>query len=682
MQSSNIAIFEDALQKVENKYQLDVIINKLLEMIEYGKIPNHFPSSLQELFRDKIEAFVFSQGDIVDRLYLSLYVVFKDALISERFLSIETLAQKHLFAPDMGDHENLLLIELATLAKILGGKADEGLAFYIQKIVVLDIHHLESQKNAQFILEAFKYFKIPFEFLKENLLLVLQRDFSKLTYKQKRSVFNWQLHVFWNVEHYFNHRGWLELAVIWKDIFYQELQILDSQSMDFALYVHFFIYHLCGNNFASQEEWKQFNTQITLHAMKFYEKFAQNFHLPKAKATQSGVIGILRDRLVENSPYKVEISFLESLMQDREFSQKYRIKLYVMSLLEKSDNQANVLKSYEDLGIEVIDIGMEHNHAGYYNSHLAKALSLRQRIQEDEVEFLISPNNGYGISDFLLATRTSLKQIFWSHGNFVYDMPMIDLKITHICGNQAQISHQDFLFNGIPTRMQDRFYHPKIDAKILQNVRSLYPQDAYILGNIGRLVKIDDQEYLACIIEILKEHPNTIFLACGAGNQEEIKAKIKAIDEAMLSRFFFPGYVDSAIYGYVIDLWLDSFPMQQGESRIEFSAKGRPSLVLSKEEKEARRERLKLWFDAHQESILSIISEHGMHLERMLEFLCDDVFVAFDTKDYLAKASNLITMSPQQLKEYMFLQHLMKQVYDLIRETKGRMLFLASLQSL
>lgn len=682
MQENNFSILEALLDSAENKYQLDIAMNCLLEMIETNKISQDIPKKIQQIFRDKIFNLVVLNGEVVNKLYLALYVIYKDiADKDERFAKIESIAQNAMFQQDMSDNENLMLLELAVLAKILGGRAKEALDFYIQKIVLIDIHSLESQKSAEFILQAFKYFDIPFETLKANLLLIFE-NFQKLNYKQKRSFFNWQLHVFWNVPHYFNHKGWLDFYDKWKEVFYQELEVLDTSSMDFALYVHFFIYHMCGNNFSSQKDWQKFNKEITLVATNAYKDFAKNFTLPIAQKQNSGVIGILRDRLVENSPYKVEFSFLKTLMENKDFKDKYKIKLYVMSFLEKSDNDPRIMKSYQDLGIEVLDIGEEYNKAGYYNSHLAKALALRENILRDNVEFLISPNNGYGISDFLLATRSCLKQFFWSHGNFVYDGDFLDLKITHICGNQKRITHQGFNFYGIPVKMDTNFYNPDIDSKLLEKTRALYPSDVKIFGNIGRLVKIDDETYLKTIITILKNNDNAVFLACGAGNVDEIKAKISKIDSQMLHRFYFTGFVDSAVYGHIIDIWLDSFPMEQGESRIEFSAKDRPSLVLSKETREQRETRLESWFEMHKEYILPIATKYQVTQQEIFNFLCKaHQFVAFNIDEYILKAQEILMLSSEELKLAMLKQRIIKETNDLIREKLGKDFFLEILGS-
>ena len=360
-----------------------------------------------------------------------------------------------------------------------------------------------------------------------------------------------------------------------------------AQWLDLALYLQFFIYHICGNSFSKQEQWQEFNTEISQYATPIYTEFAAKFlpHLPgldSASHSSKGrkVIGILRDRFVENSPFKVEYSLIKNLLANAEFKQHYEIRIYCMSLVEKSENNPEAIAKFAALGVETIDIGLGFNKAGFYNSHLQKALALREIMLKDEVAMLISPNNGYGISDFLLASRCARVQVFWTHGNFVYDISGIDARLTHICNNQKHIIHNGFSFCGIPVQMDRSFYNPNVPQELVANARVCYvdssaKQPVYLFGVIGRLVKIDSLAYLRSICAILEQNPHWSFLACGLGNEGEIKQKISQINPQLLPRFFFSGYVDSAVYGHILDFWADSFPMEQGESRIEYVAKGR-----------------------------------------------------------------------------------------------------------
>lgn len=596
---------QEALEKCQYKSDLDVFLKSLLSYeiqdfeLMYQKDEESY-LSLATILREKIFDLVLQNGDVGESFYLISYLIFAPIQTTqedERFKSFIQTAQEYFLQEGLGEIENLMLLELEVLSLILCGRAKGAIKKYIQGISHLQIHSSLVGKAAEFIREAFPKMGIKMEDFLDAVREILKREYYlSLPLMRARSILNWQLHCFWNVASFFNHRSWLELYPLWKELFYFYLKSPQEEHLDHALYMQFFIYHMCGNSYSSQDEWRIFCQEIDRVACKRYEEFGSVYGLKQASWNQKDkkVIGILRDRIVENSPYKVEYSFLKQLLSNEDFKKQYTIKIYLMSLLEKSENSESAIASYEKLGIEIVDVGKECNLKGFYNSHLQKALMLHEAMQKDSIDVLISPNNGYGISDFLLSVRSAPKQIFWSHGNFVYDIPHLDQKITHICGNSVWVMHEGYDFVGIPVVMDREFYDPYVPQEVIARYRSQYPKDKRILGTIGRLTKIDSLPYLQMVVDLMEEFPDTIYLACGSGNIEEIQNKLRQIlndkYEGFMSRFYFCGYVNSAIYGHMIDFWLDSFPMEQGESRIEYVAKGNLSLVLAKNPQAVQKE--------------------------------------------------------------------------------------------
>ncbi|KAA8710089.1 glycosyltransferase family 4 protein [Helicobacter canis] len=617
-------LIENAHTKQELRALLLSIVSYLLKTQLLGRAD--IVSSLSiyerlfESFRTKILG-IFERGDILDCAFLYLAFIAPSTLeTDERFDPFIESVQK-LLETQPSQEEYIMLIELGAIARVLANpssqnlsffntntdkydKVDEksldGVMFFLSRIMCASIDGLSAGRCGEFLLELFSIRDVGFAYVKP----AVERAYIRAHYFAQapllvRNVCNWQLHILWNAKNLFNNREWLRLYPVWREQFYtalervaQALRDIDGSAMppalaqwlDLALYLQFFIYHICGNSFSKQEQWQEFNTEISQYATPIYAEFAAKFlpHLPKPSLSTNKrkIIGILRDRIVENSPFKVEYSLIKNLLASPEFTQHYEIKIYCMSLIEKSENNPQAIAKLAQLGIETIDIGLGFNKAGFYNSHLQKALALREIMLKDEVAMLISPNNGYGISDFLLASRCARVQAFWTHGNFAYDISGIDARLTHICNNQKHITHSGFSFYGIPVQMDRSFYNPKVPQEIITNARACYvdssaKQPVYLFGVIGRLVKIDSLAYLRSICAILEQNPHWSFLACGLGNEGEIKQKISQINPQLLPRFFFSGYVDSSVYGHILDFWADSFPMEQGESRIEYVAKGR-----------------------------------------------------------------------------------------------------------
>jgi len=228
----------------------------------------------------------------------------------------------------------------------------------------------------------------------------------------------------------------------------------------------------------------------------------------------------------------------------------------------------------EEIGIPYINPVSNFVEEGYYNDHYQKALKLRETLINDDIDIIIM-GGVFPILDFLYLNRTAPMQIYYSHGNCAFDIEGIDKRISHF----AQ-ECEEFEWNIVNVILEQRFLigtdgEKEVGNIIKQDYLRRYGENTIILGTIGRLVKIDNDEYIKTVSEIMKQNPNTIYLACGDGNQVTIKEKLKKynIDE---DRFLFLGQVKSHIYGWVIDVWPDSFPLGQGQSKDEFIAKNRP----------------------------------------------------------------------------------------------------------
>lgn len=586
--------------------------------------------------------------------------------IDMRFEVFVKLAQESLFMQGNGDVENILFIELYIIAKALMNMRDfnQLIYEYITLIILVDINIPASLVHTQFIVESFENLAIDMPLLL-SALKTQQEKHTYFTYPPlvRRSILNWQLHCFWNVSYFFNHHLWLELYPLWREIFYTILKKESIESIDEAMYLQFFMYHLCGNNFHHQEQWRRFCDEVDKVGAQYYESFAKKqgiygFSQNAAPSSLNGkkCIAFLRDRIVANSPYKVEYSLLCNLYNNEAFRREYEIKIYTMKLLEKSADDECIIQSYKNIGVSVVDVVSPFNTKGFYNSHLQKALALKEAFSRDNVSILISPNNGYGISDFLLASRSAPLQIYYSHGNFVYDLPCIDARMTHICQNKRRIIHEGFEFYGVPVKMQERFYNPPLTLESKQQIDSIrlkFPKDVVILGSIGRLMKLQSLEYWQCVVAIMQVYPKSIYLACGGGNSSLISECImecftdKIQGEKFLERIHFTGYIDSTLYGHIIDIWLDSFPLEQGESRIEYVAKGGLSLMMSKQSKEERTQHLEKWIAQwaaipHSNGIPKSQRECEEAHTCLVESFSH--FVAFSKEDYIQKGSALLEL--------------------------------------
>jgi len=460
--------------------------------------------------------------------------------------------------------EKILIIRVLFILESILNLEEAKKYFIIRSMSVrLDI---EAKEYIEVFKKFISYLSLEFTFL------VLQnrlKELHNLNSEELRSFFNWTLHVIWNIKEYYNHNNFRK--------WYKDLQnlldnLMKQDRISDVMYVEFFTYHIMGNGFQKIDEWRDFNKNITKRTENFYKKYVST--LPKSNPTKKNKkrIAFIKDRIVFNSPFQVEYSLFKSLLNQKEFTDKYELAVYSFNQFEKSDDDEKCINMLENLGIPVINPVLEFKKDGWYNDHFKKALKLRETLLHDDIDIIIA-GGVFPILDFIYLSRTAPLQIYYSHGNCAFDIEGIDKRVSHF-----EQECREFEWNIINVPMAKEFLigsegEKEVGEIIKNHYKEKYGEDIVILGTIGRLIKIDSDEYLQTISEIMKQNPNTIYLACGSGNEETIKEKLKRynIDE---ERFLFLGQVNPHIYGWVIDVWPDSFPLRGGVAKGEYKAKG------------------------------------------------------------------------------------------------------------
>ncbi|MFA5216565.1 hypothetical protein [Sulfuricurvum sp.] len=630
---------------------------KLLFYIDSASTENEFSLSIdtalnlaenlnqercEELFlaiRGQLIIFIIEKGILPPFTLFQLFPIFSKYITSvagdTRIENHLTLLKKHLSGIERSSYEYFLFVALIFILEIFNTEFEKGFNNYLNYIIKSNI--FEAYKYP----EAYEQFKsilghcgVSAEDMTEYVRQILMPDsFFQNDSEAQSSILLWIMTVIYTEPRYVASPAFFKLEKPLANIM---LQTLESDMLAMAMQIYNVAHHILGNLFQTQKEMALFNEQFTKPISLYYIQFSGS--LPKSISEQKNKkkIAIIRDRLVNNSPHMVEYSLVKMLMEESEFTDRYDLYIYSVGYIEKELDNEKIISAYQQLGVTVKVIPNEWYAKGYYYNHLEKAMLIRNDIIQEGIDIMIGTVSNNNIIDFLFATRSAVHQIYWSHGNFEYDLPNIDYKITHyVVPKEKSLEYHSFLIS-----QAKEFYNPVIDPDSVKKERALYPADALVLGTIGRLVKMNSDDYLETIADIMHKNVHTIYLACGSGDSDTLKQKVKIL--GLEDRFYFPGFVDPHLYGHIIDLYLDTFPLPSGESLAEYAGKGKPYVLMMN-------------YDALTEN-LQILHDEFIELHGKARPF------AFSKKDYIDVVNHLLSNSEalKKVTNYIIAEHVIK----------------------
>lgn len=452
------------------------------------------------------------------------------------------------------------------------------------------------------------------------------------------------------------------------------LEAIEKNDEEVVFYLYFPLQFSWNGVSTRQEEFEVFNNEVE----RALEKYIKDKLIPKYKLKpikkdiekkKVKKIAFIHDRLINYSIFNVFYGLLQALKENK--SENCEFIILDLNFPQLGGSDIKIQKKIKELGFTFIEC-----HERFFNNKnvlftpVQKCLALRKIIIDMEIDVLIGMHS-QAEYNFLFTTRTAPLQIYWSHGNLRYNIDNIDKKLSHL--------YIDETSQKIDIPVDIKRYNPHKDNKQIESIRKLYPKDSLILGTIGRLTKLNSDIYLETISKIMKKYPKSVFIACGSGDSEELKLKLEKL--SILDRFYFPGHIDANIYGHIIDIWLDSFPYSNGESKAEFYYKTDKYAILSmlSQNKEEHSKYINQWYESNKESIDSILKKRDL-TKKDFDFYNNDVSLrlqAFDEIDYYNKAIVLIdNYKKEELKkEFLFMKELFLEIFDQIAKDSLKRVF-------
>lgn len=454
------------------------------------------------------------------------------------------------------------------VVEVLMGNFTKSREDFLERVVNLNTNTFLDSANH---LEHFKTI-IKDIFNREELVSLFQKVIFKGSFwnkdlDTKKSNFLWVFPVFWVI--YGFETDFKELYNCWLKIFDRAIK---KDNIELVFFMHLPLSHIYLNLAQTQEEFRKFNEDVEIPFSKYLQekvipKFKIKTNLNEKKSeNEPKKIAFVYDRIVGSSPVKLLCALLKNLVQKNENCEYY---VYDIEVIEKSPSDQNYIKMIESLGVKYFSNHRLLNYSGpeHYYSHFEKCMVLRDSIIKEGIDILIMGNNREQFN-FLFTTRTAPKQIFWCHGNFEYDVPEIDKRITHI-GTDLNKSHYEFMWFAL----NESNFHKKIyrlsaeEEQIVKTYREKFEKNI-IFGNIGRIVKLESEIFIKNLAKIMGKYENSIFFACGGAKTEKLKKLL--IKYGLNEKFFFPGFVKNEVFSQVIDVFIDTYPNLSGNAIQEY----------------------------------------------------------------------------------------------------------------
>lgn len=563
MVNNNFETFLMDIDSIATENDLLMIVDRV------RKLDSALFSQCMLAFREKVIVLMMEQGILPPLNLIQLFPMIRHcAYHFERDLQIDNhviLLKKHLLNVEKNSYEYFLIVDLIFIMNMLNGELDKGFFDYLSSIVKSNIFEAYKYPEAyQQFTNTLRNCNILDIEIVGYLSTLLEPDiYFEDDLEVQSSILIWIMSVIYNEPNYSASTAFFELE---KSLNAIMLTALKLERLEQAMAIYNVAHHLLGNLFQTQEKMAIFNAQFTKPIALEYKKYAHSLSRLTTIKKKKKKIAIIRDRLVNNSPHMIEYRLVSMLMREAFFTDNYELYLYSAGYIEKDLDDIKIMSAYEKLGVIVKAIPNEWYAKGYYYNHLDKAIMIRNDMIQENIDIMIG-TVGHDSIDFLFATRTAPHQIYWSHGNFEYDVPNIDRRITH-----CSVPVEGFAFSHFSVLRDYSQYQAQQVISEAETIRNQYGKDTVILGSIGRLVKVDSLEYLESVAKLLHKNSNAIYLACGSGSMESIKRKVEAL--GIEDRFVFVGFVEAKIYVNVLDIYLDTFPHHGGESVREAQMAG------------------------------------------------------------------------------------------------------------
>jgi hypothetical protein len=294
------------------------------------------------------------------------------------------------------------------------------------------------------------------------------------------------------------------------------------------------------------------------------------------------------------------------------------------------------------LGIGVIDLQALRGDARG-DDFVGRMVTLRQLLEQHKVTALVYYNVSDAFSNFLSALQFSPVQIYLSMGFHHNEARYFDGLITRGAAGQTVKTVDGVKWRTYEWIRQQHFDPAPLVAAGKALRATKFSACGTILGSICRPAKIDNDEFMDALAEIMHTHDDAVFLWFGVEELPTVRQRMEA--RKIASRCLFAGWVHVQEYAQVLDIHLDAFPFPCGATMVDTMCYGVPYVFMDCEE--ARQTGLLMDIKPLIEGQAGSLSK--VQMRRIRQIFTEPVTgeslvpIAANPEEYVALASRLIS---------------------------------------
>ena len=352
---------------------------------------------------------------------------------------------------------------------------------------------------------------------------------------------------------------------------------------------------------------------------------------PLTKQIDPETIGFIFPRGALLAHTKVVLSMMQGLQR---LSSR---KMIPVVLVLGGDCPTEFSKAFRELNVKTIHIPRIYSSrdGSDFAAHIAEVRATVGSLGIRTVVWISVPCT----AGWYFGARIAQRQIYWTmkfHSQF---SPEIDLYVS--CGSiwekQKMVRGRKWLTG--PVSFEDALSGGNASEAIA--IRNSFAPGTTILGVLARTEKIFSVPYLAAVAEILDQNKECIFLWTGRDEHSGVKGFFS--ERGLADRAIFIGWVNTATYAQVLDIFLETFPFGCGMTAAQSLAATVPVIsynhwstiygahaapLLNREVgSDADREDLRnLFFPSDKQNLLSIADDSDKYIALANSLIRDDRF--------------------------------------------------------